>query len=241
MAGGAFFSFVIFALYAGVGVYLSLKAGGRAGSHPEARAALGVTFVVVSLVYLFTGLQQVFHQLDRPLADRAFALFSMYAAFSATIPASYFASYLIHGDRRRARLLMIAYVALTCLSYGIVSGTRMQPLEYSWGSTWDFYSLPLRVYFIAAGGVPALAALAQFVALSLSPIEPRRIRRRIVLVTLSFVCIIAGWMVMPTGRELLVVASRALLLAGALLVMAAYYPPSLSLLREEGGKSRLSG
>ena len=99
----------------------------------------------------------------------------------------------------------------------------------------------MRVYFIAAGGVPALAALAQFVALSLSPIEQRRIRRRVVLVTLSFVCIIAGWMVMPTGRELLVVASRALLLAGALLVMAAYYPPSLSLLREEGGKSRLSG
>ncbi len=240
MAGGAVFSFVIFALYAGIGAYLSLQAAESRRGDTGARAALGITYVVVSLVYLFTGLQQVFHQAGRPLADRAFALFSMYAAFSSTIPASYFASYLIHGDLRRSRHIMVAYVGLSCLSYGIVSSLEMRPMDFSWGSTWDFYSLPLRLFFIIAGGIPAAYALYHLLKLSLSPLEPRRLRFRIAMVTASFACLIAGWMVMPTGRELLVAASRALLLMGAFLVMAAYYPPSFLRPRNRGGKGRRS-
>ncbi len=223
---GAVFSFLIFALYAGMGAYLAMLDGKRGGER-AAQLAFGLTFAVVSLVYLLTGLQQVFHRLGHPLADRSFALFSMYAAFSATIPASYFASWIAHLDRRRARLVMICFVALSCISYGIISTAPTRPLEYSWGSTWDFDSTALRLYFQLAGGLPALVAFSQFVLLSLSPIRPRRVRRRIILVTASFLCIIAGWMVMPTGREILVAGSRALLLLGALLAMAAYYPPSI--------------
>jgi hypothetical protein len=223
MTVGAAFAFGIFLAYLGVGSYLIWKAPRKMEELVSVRVSFGCIYIVVSLVYLFTGLQQVFHELGYPLADQACALFSMYTAYATIIPISYFSSYIILGDLRHSRHLMILFVALTCIAIGIISTAPSHPQSYGWGSTWDFDSTLLRVYLVVFGGLPALLVVGEFLLIR-HRLESRRARWRITLVAASFICVIAGWIVMPTGREAVVLISRVFLLLGAACALLAYHP-----------------
>lgn len=232
MTSGAVFAFLIFLAYLMVGSYLVRGSSEKKEGLVSVQVSFGCIYLLVSLVYLFTGLQQVFHEAGNSVADRAFALFSFYAAFCVTIPASYFCTYIIRGDLRYARRLLIFFVAVACVGIGITSTATMYPLHYSWGSTWDFNSAPLHAYIIVAGCIPALIAIALFVQIIFQRLESSRARFRIIFITLSFIFIVAGWAIMPTGYELLVLASRLLLLLGALSALIAYYPPAFLAVKE---------
>ncbi len=145
-------------------------------------------------------------------------------AFSVTIPAAFFASFLL-GNPRLSRYLMVLYVAVTCLAIGLTGTATLSITEYSWGSAWDFESLLLKAFYVAAGAVPALVALVGFVVLIVRPLGSRTERSRVFLVAASFSCILGAWIVMPSDNELLVVLSRVLALLGAVCGYLAYYPP----------------
>lgn len=226
LTSGAAFSFLIFLAYMMVGAYLVRKSSDRKEGMVVAQVAFGCIYLLVSLVYLFTGLQQVFHETGHHLADRAFALFSMYAAFSVTIPASYFCTYIIRGDHRYAWNIMALFVGVTCAGIGMTSSTIMYPRCFTWGSTWDFSSAALHLFIVAACCIPALIAVVMFIQLVFQRLESRRARYRLILITLSFIFIVSGWVVMPTDSELVVLASRLMLLLGALSALLAYYSPS---------------
>lgn len=224
MTVGAAFAFGIFLAYLVAGVYLIWKSPSKTDDLVSVQVSFGCIYLLVSLVYFFTGLQQVFHELGHPLADRACALFSMYPAYAAIVPASYFSSYMVHGSHRYSRHVMIIFMALTCIAIGIISTSPAHPLTYSWGSTWDFDSTLLRVYLIVFGALPALLVVVEFIMLIRDCQESRRTRWRITLVTASFSCILAGWMIMPSAHEAVVLISRVFLLLGAICALLAYSP-----------------
>lgn len=224
MTVGAAFAFGIFLAYLVVGVYLIWKSPSKTDDLVSVQVSFGLIYILVSLVYLFTGLQQVFHELGHPLADQSCALFSMYAACATIIPATYFSSYIARGDLQRSRHLTIFFVVLVCIAIGIISTAPAHPQSYGWGSTWDFNSTLLRVYFVLFGGLPALIIVVEFIMLVRDYQESRRTRWRITLVTASLACIVAGWMVMPSGREAVVLISRVFLLLGAICALLAYSP-----------------
>jgi hypothetical protein len=225
MTAGAYFSFAIFALYLGLGVFLAWRSGGKEGSLGRAHAYFGAIYAIIGFSYLFTGLQQVCYELGKVPAAEACAFLAQCVAFSVTIPAAFFASFLLFGNPQLSRYLMILYVAVTCLAVGLTGSSTLSITEYSWGSAWDFSSVFLKLFYIVAGAIPALAALVGFVVLIVGPMASRSARYRVLFVALSFACILVAWVVMPSDNELLVVLSRVMALLGAVCGYLAYYQP----------------
>jgi hypothetical protein len=225
MTTGAYFSFAIFALYLGLGIFLAWKSGKKQGLLAQVHVSFGSIYIIIGFAYLFTGLQQVSHQLGHPLASEACAMIAQCVAFSVTIPAAFFSSFLLFGNLRLSRYLMTAYTAVTCLAIGLTGTATLRITEYSWGSAWDFDSVILKTFYIMAGAIPALVALVGFIVLIAHPLDSRAGRSRVILISASFTCILVAWIVMPSANEALVVSSRVLALLGAVCAYLAYYPP----------------
>lgn len=225
MTAGAYFSFAIFALYLGLGIFLAWRSGGKEGPLGQAHAYFGAIYAIIGFSYLFTGLQQVCYELGNVQASEACAFLAQCVAFTVTIPAAFFASFLLFGNPRLSRYLMILYVAVTCLAVGLTGSSELSVTEYSWGSAWDFSSVFLKLFYILAGAVPALVALVGFVVLIVRPLDSRAARYRVLFVALSFSFILIAWVVMPSDNELVVVLSRVIALLGAVCGYLAYYQP----------------
>ncbi len=93
----------------------------------QAHVSFGLIYVIIGIVYLLVGLEQLLPPAGvPPVADQACAIMAQCMAFSVTIPAAYFSSFLLSGNLRLSRYLMIAYVAITCVAIGLTGTSSMQ-------------------------------------------------------------------------------------------------------------------
>lgn len=222
MSSGAAFSFFIFLLYLGLGIYLSRRSASKEGMLAPVHVSFGAIYLMIAFAYLFTGLQQVFHQAGRPLPDEACAYLAQCVAFAVMIPAAYFSTFLLFGNIRLSWYLLIVFLVVSCIACGLAGTSPRHVVEYSWGSAWDFDSVLLKVYYAVAGSIPSLAALVGFIILIVRHLDTRESRYRAIFIAASLACILFAWMVMPSDREYLVAVSRILAMLGSFLGYLAY-------------------
>ena len=218
-------AFTVFALYMSVGVYHVWRMGGRPRSSRHVLVSFGAIWLTLGTAYLWIGLSQLFYALGDEALSRELFHLNYCNALAVIVPYYYFASYLLWGDRRLSRVALAAGVMVLAGGIGLAFTTPVDLRVFGWGSTWDFLSKRVIIYYQLLGALPVGASLAAFLLYlyprSLSP----RARRRLLLTTLSFGLLLAGWAILVTRSSPALFISRLLALASGVTAHIAYFPP----------------
>lgn len=217
--------FVISALYFSVGGYHIWKTGRKEGQSRAAYVAYGAVWMVLGLSYFFAAVQQVLHELDRPVADRTFFYLNSTCAIGVIIPYYYFASYLLWGGGALNRRLLALAAALFAVGTGLIWSTPVEVQEFGWGSLWSFEGRLVESYFQLVGALPLLASLGGFMLFVYPRDELGPARYRLAVITLSFALVLAAWTSLVVISNPSNIAAAAFSLASGLAAHFAYFPP----------------
>ncbi len=220
--------FTIVILFFSVGLYHIMKGRGKSREYFPAILSYGIIWIDISLAYLCVGLGQIFHNLRLFSADQRFFYLNYYFALGVIVPAYYFSSYLIWGDKRLSRYLLIAALALLLMGIGLISSTPSQMREYSWGSTWDFqrWSLAIYAYFLLVGFIPLGLSFLTFIFYLFPKSTSKRARYHLAMTTLAFMLMLISWAIITTRSSAILIASRLIALAAGFAAHLAYFPTS---------------
>lgn len=221
---GMILSFCIFLFYVYIGAHMLSKSRSKGEGLTPVMVSFGLVWINISITYLCLGLLQAIHGLGYTELERFLFLVSQYAGFSIFVPFSYFASYLLWGDRCLSYRIMLAFLSLYLIGVGLISSAPTSVEEYGWGIAWGFDTFTVAVYFWIVGAIPVCLALLYFIFF-LYPKTPHGMARyRLAMVTVSFIIILVAFSITPGGSSFVPLLSRSLLLAAGILAQLAYFP-----------------
>lgn len=216
---------VIFALFFSVGMHHVVKYRERPGDFTPAFIAYGLVWLNLGVTAFLTCMTQVFNLTGHPLADQFAFRLSYSFAFLTIVPYFFFASYLLWGKYGLSWKLMVLGVALALVGVGLIFSTSVVAKDFNWGSTWDFVSKRVAVYYLIVGILPLAASLVAFLALLLPVSESRLVRYRLVMTVICLGLLALGWGMLINRSSAVVLISRLLTILSGIAAHLAYFPP----------------